>query len=197
MSKLSKSNFFSDPQNIIAVGVTVISLCALIVSIHQTMVLKEEKELMREHSRASVWPYLEFGSEKGHDLNDNSINHFTLSISNNGVGPAIITDVRVSYNDTIAQNWWKLFNIQGIPDSIDYSISNRSFNGLVMQPGKFFEILNFDINLPLANEFYKRLEGLSIEIYYESIYGEKWKFDKGTTTKLENFNGLPEEEQFW
>ena len=197
MSKSSKPKFFRDPQNIIAVGVTVISLCALIVSMFQTKVLKEEQELMREHSRATVWPYLEFGSEIGHDLKDKSINHFTFTITNNGVGPAIITDVRVSYNDTIAQNWWALFNIQEIPDSIDWHISNRNFNGLVIQMGKTVEVLNLDINLPLATEFSKRLEGLSLEIYYESISGEKWKFDTGTTTKLESFNGLPKEEQFF
>lgn len=196
MSKLSKSNFFSDPQSIIAVGVTVISLCALIVSIHQTKILKEENELMREHSRATVWPYLEFVAAKGHNSEDNSINQFNFSISNNGIGPAIITDVRVRYNDKIVQDWWELFNIQGIPDSIDYFITNKSFNGTVIQPGKTTEILNLDANLPLANEFFKRLAGLSLEIYYESIYGEKWKFDAGKTTKLENFNGLPEEEQF-
>ena len=58
---------------------------------------------------------------------------------------------------------------------------------------KFHKIYLVD-GIP-ADEFYERLEGFSLEIYYESIYGEKWKFD-GTTTKLENFNGLPEEEQF-
>ncbi len=195
MSELSKFNFFSDPQNIIAVGVTVISLCALIVSINQTNILKEEKELMREHSRATVWPYLELSYSKAHDKDD-SINHLAISISNNGVGPAIITDVRVRYNDTVAQDWWELFKILNIPDSIDYSIANRSFNSSVIQPGKTIEILNMDANLPLANEFFKRAAGVSLEIYYESIYGEKWKSMGDTTTPLENFNGLPEEEQF-
>lgn len=195
MNKLSKFKFFNDPQNLIAVGVTVISLCALIVSLIQTSVLQEERELIREQARASVWPHITFSAEEGHDLNDKSINHLVFTLTNNGVGPAIITDVKVSYNDTIAHNWWQLFDIQEIPDSIDRYITNRSFNGMVIPLGKTIEVLNLDINLPLANAFYKRLEGFSLEIYYESIYGEKWKFD-GMTTKLENFSGLPEEEQF-
>ncbi len=197
MSKLSKSEFFRNPQNIIAVGVTVISLCALIVSMIQTSVFREQRELMHEQARASVWPHLEFTLELGHDLKDSSINHFVITLTNSGVGPAIITDVKVSYNDTIAQNWWKLFDIQEIPDSIDRHITNGVFNGKVIQTGKTIEILNLDINLPLANAFYERSEGVSMEIYYESIYGEKWKFDGTTTTKLENFTGLLEEEQFW
>lgn len=196
MTKLSKTKFFSDPQNIIAVGITIISMCALIVSLIQTKVLKEERELMREHSRASVWPRLELVLAKAHNKNDRSINQLVLNLSNNGVGPAIITDVKVTYNDTIASNWWHLFKIQEIPDSIEPYITNRAFNGQIIKIGETAEILKLDDNLPLANAFFERLEGLHIEIYYESIYGEKWKNDMGTTTKLENFDGLLDEEQF-
>ncbi len=195
MSKLIKTKFFRDPQNIIAVGVTAISLCALIVSLIQTNVLKEEHELMRVHARASVWPHVVLGSTLEHNLKDNSISYLSFTLTNKGVGPAIITDVKISYNNKIVHNWWELFSIQGIPDSIDNRIDNGNFNDIVLQNGETIEILNMNANLTLANEFYERLEGFSLEIYYESIYGEKWKFD-GTTTKLENFNGLPEEEQF-
>jgi hypothetical protein len=198
MNKLTKSKFFRDPQNIIALGVTIISLCALIISLVQTSLLKEEGELMREQARASVWPHLELNLEIGHNLKDSSINHFVLKINNNGVGPAIITDVKVSYNGTIAKNWWDLFDIQKIPDSVDRQISNRSFNEQVIKIGETIEILNLNANLPLAGELSRRLEDLSIDIYYKSIYGEIWKnYDGSKTIKLENFEGLPKEEQFW
>ncbi len=85
MNKLSQSRFFRDPQNIIAVGVTVISLCALIVSLIQTSLLHEERELIREQARASVWPYLEFSLEQGQDLNDKNINHFVFTLTNNAL----------------------------------------------------------------------------------------------------------------
>lgn len=199
MSKLSKSKFFRDPQNIIAVGVTVISLCALIVSVIQTNVLKEERELIREYSRASVWPHLDFGIEKSQNKNDGNINSFAFNLTNSGVGPAIITDVRVGYNDTIAKNWWHLFEIMEIPDSIDRYIGNTRFNGQVIKIGETVNTLNLDNNIPLANAFAERIKenGLSIEIYYESIYGEKWKYFNKTIIKLENFKGLPKEEQFY
>lgn len=57
-------------------------------------------------------------------------------------------------------------------------------------------ILDLSDNRPLANAFYTRTNDLSIEIYYESIYKEKWKYDGESTIKLENFEGLPKEEQF-
>lgn len=195
MSKLLKSKFFRDPQNIIAVGITIISLCALIVSVYQTHILQEERELMREYSRASVWPHLDYRIEKAHNK-DGSINQFVISLTNSGVGPAIITDVRVKYNDTIAKNWWHLFEIMEIPDSINRGIGNSVFNGQVIKIGETVKILNLNKNSPLANAFFERIKGLSIEIYYKSIYGEKWKyFNK--TIKLENFEGLPKKEQFY
>ncbi len=201
MNKESKSHFFNDPQNIIAVGVTIISLCALIVSVIQTRVLKEEREVLHENARASVWPRLGFDISRSHDPADESLVHFTLSLSNSGVGPAIITDVRVSYKGKAAMNWWKLFEIQEIPDSISTSMYSATINNEVIKIGETVKILDFDNNLPLGNAFIRRVADVTIEVYYESIYGEIWKCEytplvKETTVKLENFEGLPEEEQF-
>jgi len=199
MSKLLKSKFFRDPQNIIAVSVTIISLCALIVSVIQMNLLREERELMREHARASVWPHLEIHSGKAFDK-DGSLKSLNLSLTNSGVGPAIITDVKISYNDTIAHSWWELFDILNIPDSIDTRINNHRFNKRVIKIGETIEILNLDDNLPLANAFIKlssNKKSISFEIYYKSIYNERWKFANGKTIKLENFEGLPKEEQFY
>lgn len=195
MNEPSKSNY-RDPQYVIAIGVTIISLCALIVSVMQTQLMRQESELLREYSRASVWPRLEFGLSKSHNPTDGSLTQFTLSLSNSGVGPAIITDVKVSYNDKTATDWWHLFRIQEIPDSIETYITNSSLNKQIIKIGETITILDLSKNLPLAEEFMKRLENLSVEIYYESIYKEKWKYNIEETIKLENFEGLPEEDQF-
>jgi hypothetical protein len=192
----SSKPILKDPQYIIAIGVTVISLCALIVSAMQTQIMQEERELMREYSRASVWPRLELGISKGHNPDDGSIRHFVISLTNSGVGPAIITDAKVSYNGKAASDWWHLFQIQQIPDSIEAYISNRSFNNQIIKIGETVNVLNLDANLPLANAFFEKMHGLSYEIYYESIYGEKWKYDGETTIEIENYAPLPDEEQF-
>lgn len=183
-------------QNIIAIGVTIISLCALIVSLMQTQIMKEERELMREYSRASVWPSVEWTSHKSHNPEDKTVEEFTFSLSNSGVGPAIITDAKISYNGKIANNWWELFEHQGIPKSIETTISKMSFNGKILKIGESIEILNLSENPALANAFYDRIKGFEIEIYYESIYKEKWKYDGLNTIKLEAFEGLDPAEQF-
>lgn len=195
MSQTSKSKL-RDPQNIIAVGVTIISLCALIVSVVQTQIMREEGELMREYSRKSVWPRLELTFVKGHNSDDGSINKFSLFLENNGIGPAIITDVKVSYKNRIANDWWDLFEIQEIPDSIETYIANESFNNRIIKIGENIEILNLSDNPSLAQVFFEKLEGLTIDIYYESVYKEKWRYDGENTIEIKNFEGLPLDEQF-
>ncbi|MEO1435554.1 MAG: hypothetical protein AAFV80_08475 [Bacteroidota bacterium] len=199
MSEQSSFSSLRDPQTIVAVGVTIISLCALFVSLQQTRIMKEERELIREYSRASVWPRLEMGVNKGHN-SDGSIKKLVITLGNSGVGPAIITDVRVAHKDQTATDWWDLFNVQEIPDSIDTNISNSSFNGRIVKIDETIEIINLNGNPSLGQAFFERLGDFSIEVYYESIYGEKWKYEvknlDDSTVKLEDFAGLPEEDQF-
>ncbi|MEO0895989.1 MAG: hypothetical protein AAFY71_06295 [Bacteroidota bacterium] len=166
MSETLKSEV-RNPQNIIAIGVTIISLCALIVSVQQTQIMKEEREMMREYSRKSVWPRVEMSTFKSHRAVDNSIEKFTLSLTNSGIGPAIITDVRIRYDGKVVRNWWELFDIQKIPDSVDTNIRNRTFNNKILKIGEALEILNLNDNPSLANAFYRRLKGLEIEIFYD------------------------------
>jgi len=103
VSKSSKSNL-KDPQTIIAIGVTVISLCALFLSLMQTRIMQQEQKLQQEYYRTSVWPRLQLAMTKGHNPKDGSIARLSLNLSNNGVGPAIITDVKVTYKNKIAKD---------------------------------------------------------------------------------------------
>ena len=192
----SKKSIFRDPQNIIVIGVTMISLCALIVSVQQTRIMTEERELIREYSRTSVWPRVEWGTFKAHNALDRSVEKFTISLSNSGIGPAIITDVKITYNGEIVNNWWDLFKHQAIPDSIETNITNRTFNGKILKIGETLEILNLNGNPAVANAFYQRIKGMEVEIYYESIYQERWKYDGQNSIKLETREAIPEEEQF-
>ena len=156
----------------------------------------EERELLREYSRASVWPSLELTLAKGHNTSDGSIKKLVLTLTNNGVGPAIVTDVSVTYRGKSASDWWHLFKLQEVPDSIETYISNRSVNGQVIKIGEAVELLNLNDNIPLARAFYERSQDLSIEIYYESIYKEKWLHNGENTIKLDNYIPLPEANQF-
>ena len=81
MSEKSGRNFSGAFLSLIAV---VISIAALTVSVL-------EVSAIREQQRASVWPYLEV--TKGY-----SSEGFDITVSNRGIGPALITEAAFSYD---------------------------------------------------------------------------------------------------
>ena len=200
MNKRSFGNFFQDPQNIIALGVTFVSICALVVSIMQTSIMQEERLLMREYARASVWPRLEMGHVKSHSRKDGSVTQFELYLTNSGIGPAIVTDVRVHYKEQPVKNWWELFESFDLADSIRTYCYNASFNQSIIKIDEERMVLSLTDNLPLAQVFYENYELIIFEIYYESIYGEKWKLvmkgSENETFEINSEEGVPEAEQF-
>ena len=199
MEKKSFKDLIKEPQNIIAIGVTIISMCALVVSIMQTRIMSEQRSLMYEQAKASVWPRLDMGHSKSH-REDYKLFEFSLGISNAGVGPAIITDVRVSYKEKTIKNWWDLFKAFELPKDMNTMIGNSNINNSIIKIGEDTIFLNLTENLPLAEFFLKNNKDIKIEVWYNSIYGDKWKLTyKMRNSKTEevdpNFS-LPPEEQF-
>jgi len=200
MENKTSQSFFKDPQNIIALAVSLISICALVVSIKQTQIMSVQRVLMYEQAKASVWPRLEIGIGKSHESEDYSITMFILNMTNGGVGPAIITDVRVTFDGKVAQYWGHLFKELGLPKDTDLFYGNRSINHSIIKIGEDFPFLSLTQNLPVAQGFYDNREKVTIEIWYESIYGDKWKLtyndDLSITDEVDSNYSLPEEEQF-
>ena len=199
MERQSFRSFFADPQNIIAVGVTLISACALVVSIYQTRIMTEQRELMFQQAKASVWPHISMGVSKGHS--DGKIANFIIGVGNVGVGPAIIKGVRVSYNGKMTEHWWDLFKQFEKPDSIETYVSNSSINDRIVRIEEEFVALNLNNNLPLAQIYYREAPNIKFEILYESIYGDKWLYtycfgQKDTTEAVDQDFVIPEDEQF-
>ena len=83
---------------LLGISATFLSLAALIVSIFQT-------QIAREQQQASVWPYLQ--TQKSH-VDD----EFSLNLENDGVGPAIIKNVEVYYQGKLFDNHNALFKQQ-------------------------------------------------------------------------------------
>ncbi len=182
----NKKGFFGDTQNIIAVGVTLISVCALVVSIMQTRIMSEQRILMHEQAKASVWPRLTLITMKSHDPDDYRVIKYQLKISNDGVGPAIIKGMRVTYKGEVVKDWWDLFDKFELPDSVNTYIGNAAINGDIIKIGEESMVLDLSINLPLAQIYYDQSAHIMIEIFYESIYGDKWKYTLAETERTES-----------
>ena len=79
-------------------------------------------------------------------------------------------------------------------------ISNSPFNNTIVKIGDEYKVLNLKDNLPLANKFYQNSLDIRMEVYYESIYGDKWKLTLDTlgprTIEIPKEFELLEEDQF-
>lgn len=166
------AKFWRDPQNIIAIGVTLISVCALVVSITQTRIMVAQSELMEKQAKASVLPILELEVNRAFDLESRKLTEFRLVLSNNGVGPANILDVRVRHKDVAVQSWGGLFKGLNLPDSIPNYATTGKFNKTTIQAGSQLTLLDLSENPSLANYTNGARDDIIIEIEYSSIYGD-------------------------
>jgi hypothetical protein len=57
-----------DPQMLIAICVVALSICALFVSLFQAKIMNEQRDLMLNQAKVSVWPRLEVNINKSHIL---------------------------------------------------------------------------------------------------------------------------------
>lgn len=168
------ARFWRDPQNIIALGVTLISVCALIVSISQTRIMIRQSELMDLQARASVRPILNFQRYRAFDPESRKLSDYRLSITNSGVGPANVGDVRIEYEGQELSSWSHLLQQLDIPDSIpDYTTTNALAHRVV-QAGEEIVFLDLSVNIPLARLVYVALDSVKFTVPYESIYGDRF-----------------------
>lgn len=169
------SKFWKEPQNVIAIGVTLISVCALIVSITQTRIMIRQSELMDTQARASVRPILYFGRAKAFDPQTRQLINFRMGISNRGVGPASIDDISVEYFGKVVHNWGELFESLNLHDSIPTHANTSQFNKMTVQPGQEIIFLDLSDNITLGRAVYGALDSLKVKILYSSIYGDQFE----------------------
>jgi hypothetical protein len=160
---------------------TFVGVCALCVSGYTAY-------MQRQQVRAAVWPILEFDSSNAPDI------HFTLS--NKGVGPAIIKDVIVRVDGLPMRNWTEVF--EKLLGRGEHHASESDISGRVLSAGQSMDILTpfNDDGKPIAfdrsNPFFVKMDKdrarLTVEICYSSTLGECWTLRgggmiHGTTTE--------------
>lgn len=143
--------------------------------------------MQRQQVRAAVWPILEFDSSNGPDI------HYT--VSNKGVGPAIIRHVIVKVDGQPVKRWDEVLDkLIGLGK---HRYSESDLNGHVFAAGESTTVFTphdpegnalTDRSNPLWVEMNKDRGRLSVEICYSSTLGECWTLraaglSPGTTTQ--------------
>lgn len=169
MSKIKKNRKFD--LNPVSLAAVFISLCALFLSIYQT-------QLSKQQAYSSVLPHLRVYSAS--EVNDNSF-QWSLMVSNDGVGPAIIRSVDYKYNGRL------LSNLQEAMDSLYVGLdamgavelsgasNDLITTGAFIPAGERIEWLQTGRNLAFRDLFTERMKKMQVTIRYASVYGQHWE----------------------
>ena len=151
-------------DTIIALAATITSICALVVTLYQT-------KLSREQQLNSVWPYLianEVVDEQGLS---------SIAIANPGIGPAIIDSVQIFYKGRTYPSLTKVAETvfieqrRGTRGMSWYQTS--LVKGVVIAQGQTMNW--FLLNGQADNALFRQaLPGIRAVIFYHSIYNEHW-----------------------
>lgn len=171
----------------------IVSLSAMAVGIGSLFIIIYQTHLMRKAQSASALPYLMISI----NANQNGIN---VNLSNAGVGPALIEDVRVRFQGRETEGDPHDFYLSTHPRADSQLSVNKIKRGRLIPAGTSIDMLGMD-NLPSASqrgqEFLVELlhtfevaevarswyamvgaagkEKAIIEVVYSSIYGERWR----------------------
>lgn len=178
-----------DPQMIIALCVVVISVCALFVSIYQSVIMREQQDLMLEQMKAADWPRLVAGLSSS--TQNEKVSRLEIIISNKGNGPAIIEGVMLTIDSTAYPEWDFFLNQLINGREIPYSYSNHQLNNTVLLPGEEVPILSFNDNTELAQVFYDQITRMGLQVCYRSVYHDFWKLSLTGTDQTSKTSLVP------
>lgn len=166
----------------------IVSISAIFISLLTLFTFINQNRLLQKQAALSVLPYLAISSS----YNNGSEPSFKLKIVNRGVGPAIIESQQIRYEGKVYNEDFFDFLADQIPtlDSAE-NVSKASFEfGHVLPSGEDLNLFSIYDNLDMVNLVASTLErldgsGLTYEIIYRSIYGERWMITESSDLPFE------------
>ncbi|MDY8135021.1 hypothetical protein [Aquimarina sp. 2201CG5-10] len=167
-----------DPNLLIAVGVLIASFSALFVYMRQASIMSEQTEILLKQTKANSWPHLDL-SFSYNNPKEIEYKRFSLSVVNKGIGPAIIQNVTISYNDMNIKNWNELYTELKIPDSVLQSgHAYSSVSNKVVSPNESIQFVDWSGNKELMRILRKNAGKIKVSICYKSVFDEFWKVER-------------------
>jgi hypothetical protein len=141
-----------------------IGLLALFISGYTAM-------LQRQQVRAAVWPYPQPGI---------SPSQRELTLTNKGVGPAMIRGVQVYVDGQPQRDWTSVFTALGLQDLANTPYS--TINGVVLAAGDEVRQLAFH-DADAFTRFYAQYPRMQLRLCYCSALDECWDYDERTADR--------------
>ncbi|WP_020606135.1 hypothetical protein [Spirosoma spitsbergense] len=159
-----------DSNTIISITATIVSVCALFLSVYQTM-------LSRQQQSTSVWPKLVISNAY---FNDGDF--YWLDIRNVGIGPAIIKDVTIEQAGKPYQSMNEYVTYALTTNAVKDSTFSLDYSELdvedVIPQGEKKRLI--DVKGKEATRlFLEKRKQFRLTVTYASIYGEEWTVQYG------------------
>ncbi|GAB4034800.1 hypothetical protein [Spirosoma gilvum] len=175
----SKSRF--NIELLLGISATFLSLAALVVSIFQTKIAREQQD-------ASVWPYLQADYTKANDS-------FVWTVVNNGIGPAVIKSTALRYRGRIYKDAYELINEQiqhlseatpkGKTAHVNFFYGGLSRGNVIKSEGEI-KLGEMSGNESIADTLLHIVQDTSYHftVVYSDVYGNCWQLDQDEVTAL-------------
>lgn len=167
-------------DSMIAVCALLISCIAVVTAVYQTWVFRDQTRIIHDQYAATIWPYLNV--EDTTDTNGSgsgaTVSRITISLANNGLGPALIRDAQLYMDDGTVSKWNDLRDLfqrtekraRGIVRHVQMGSVDAS---TTIRPGDSRQV--FDIALSPAVSMQQFLNhNVRMELCYCSLNGQCW-----------------------
>ena len=154
-------------QAILATMATIVSVCALGVSLMQTY-------YQHKYLHAAAWAHLQASENRYEDVKDSTKCLTTIKLMNKGVGPAIIESIEYQYKGKKIENI-EIMVHKMIGNKFNGNLSYKGITaGEVIAQNEEFDFVS--ISGVKAKVFAEQLVYAKVKIIYTSVHDQKWEY---------------------
>jgi hypothetical protein len=153
---------------------TLVAFCALLVSLATAVVLSYQTRLVEEQYTATIWPYIDVDTER-------SASELRISLTNNGLGPALIRSAVLSVDGRTVPSWTALLEsvrrdpaLRAIPERRRFADSSSSLDAeTAIRPGNTLPLLVLHIPSGLRKTALSK-QHIAMQLCYCSLNDRCW-----------------------
>lgn len=152
---------------------TILSVVGVFIAIVALYAALTESEAVRRQTAAAVWPFVQV-SVADHDSGEAA--GFTLSLTNAGVGPALVRTVRLEIDGEPMRDWAQV--IAHLGGTVDQGVGRTSVVNRVLSPGQKVDMISVsEPDLARRLQAVVRSPDTAITYCYCSIFHACWLAD--------------------
>ncbi|MFY0638402.1 hypothetical protein [Maricaulis maris] len=169
------------------------SLAAILISAIALFVAWDQSRVMRAQQHADVWPAVQIETQMTTEAGEHV---FLVGMTNDGIGPALVTRVDATFADQSLANWEEMGALR--PDGLPRpDMWTGGSQGAILAPGETVILAQItwpasEERWPLIRDYQTDFFALTVEACYCSVYGRCWTARReGRTTHPEPIDACP------